>query len=106
MTTKTNDPIWQQERTRLERCFNAAGTMFRNAVATDNVRVADRASTDLLQTIDEMLTHVGLPVLTGTEDSHDCGQLYPDALDILTEGEGEDDITEDEQNYLDGQGEL
>jgi len=35
---------------------------------------------------------VGLDPLTGYEPEDscpDCGQLYPDALDILTEGEGE-----------------
>jgi len=86
----SRDATWQAKRRRMEQFFNAATIRFRTAVAADQRDLADRASTDLLQVIDEMLVHIGLPVLTGSgQDCPDCGQFYPDAVDILTEGEGE-----------------
>lgn len=91
--SRKDDRVWQNQRRKLEQFFNATTIRFRTAVSADNADLADRAATDLLQVIDEMLVHVGLPALTGPEDCPDCGQVL-------------DDITEDEQNYLDSRGEL
>ena len=90
--SKKDDPIWQRDRRQCEQFLNATVIRFRTAVAADNADLAYRASTDLAQVVDNMLELVGLDPLTGYEPEDscpDCGQLYPDALDILTEGEGE-----------------
>jgi hypothetical protein len=84
----TEQQKFHSERRRCEQFFNAAVIRFRGAVNTQRVPAAERAATDLLQVIDEMLMLVGLPALTG-EDCPDCGQFIPDAVDILAEGEGE-----------------
>lgn len=76
------------ERRRCEQFFNAACIRFRGAVGSQRTDAANRAATDLLQVIDEMLELAGCEALMGN-DCPDCGQYYPDAVDILAEGEGE-----------------
>ena len=92
------------ERRRAEHFVQASLVTFLSAVGRLDHKGAERASTDLAQGIDDLLALVGGHRLSDEEslDCPDCGQYIPDAIDILTEGEG-DDITEGEQVWLDDQ---
>ena len=80
---------FHNERRRGEQFLNAANIRFRCAINGKNPDAAYRAATDLAQVIDELLTLVGADTVGGGDDCPDCGQYVPDAIDILTEGEGE-----------------
>lgn len=97
---------FHNERQRCEQFLNAVVVRFRAAVSAKQADAARNAATDLAQVIDELLELVGEDPVWGSDDCPDCGQFVPDAIDILTEGEGEDDITESQQVWLDSYGEL
>jgi len=90
MATETQ--IYHTTRRRLERAITVAVARLLSAAVRQDRTVVQRAAEDLAQSVDEMLVLVGGHELQGSGqllDCPDCGQYVPDALDILTEGEGE-----------------
>jgi hypothetical protein len=85
----TEEQLWQHNRRIAERFLNVTVANLLSAVNAKNSKDAYRAATDLAQVTDDLLSMVGAPDVHGGVDCPDCGQYVPDAIDILTEGEGE-----------------
>ena len=89
----TDQQIFHTKRRRIDQFINACVVRMRVAAQSQHTDNVQRAAEDLAQSVDELLVLVGGHPLTDTsahEDCPDCGQVvYPDAVDILAEGEGE-----------------